>query len=31
MFEGATYCETGSKKKLCQKYMVLSNTKLNNG
>ncbi len=31
MFEGATYCEKGSKKKLCQKYMVLSNTKLNNG
>lgn len=31
MFEGATYCEQGNQKPLCQKYMVLSYKKLNNG
>ena len=31
MFEGATYCEQGNQKPLCQKYMVLSYKKFNNG
>ncbi len=31
ILEGATYCEQGNKKDVCQKYMILSNKKLNNG
>ena len=31
MFEGATYCEQGNQKPLCQKYMVLGNKPKNNG
>ena len=31
ILEGATYCEHGSKKDVCQKYMILSNKKINNG
>lgn len=31
MFEGATYCEKNNKKPICQKYMILANSKINNG
>ena len=31
VLEGATYCGQGNKKDVCQKYMVLSNKKINNG